>query len=107
MRSIPLKPLVIGRHPSLTQGPPAAHGSEPCLNAHEPHNPVPLRTPPKAIPIPIAPDSLPNHSDRSRLRVRAFIRNATRAEDSGETKYEPGDADQEAGGKDQDRRSAR
>jgi len=105
--SVPLKALAIGRHPSLAQGAPATRGSEAAQGDGVRGHSDRVRIPTNPVRIPIASASLPHHSDRSRLGVRASFRRDARAEDCHESEYEPREPDQEAAGEDQDRRSAR
>lgn len=98
---IPLKPLLIGRHPGLAQRSAPSNRSEPGLNPNKPHNLVPLSIPIGNPSIPTS-TSLPNNRHRSRLGGFA-VRPQARSRNGDETEEESGEADQEA--EDQDRRS--
>lgn len=110
MKSIPLKALGIGRHPSLPEGLSPADGSEAGLNADEAHDFMPA-----AICISVAENeavlagsggaanSLPDDPHRSGPGGEAVVLAAVERD---EAEDEAGEAEDEAEADDQDRRSA-
>lgn len=105
-KSVPLKALSIGRHPSLPERLSPADGSEPGLNPYEAHD---LMPPGASISVAQneavsgasgGADPLPDDAHRSGLACEALVL-ATAEGDEAED--EAGEAEDEAEGDDQDR----